>query len=211
MIKHRKFLEEHDLRMEKIAREREDRLKKNGGAKIKAVLEPTPQGRALAQALLVEEFPDIETKIVMGKEVFSTAALAIASDAKVRMRNSEGGLSLSEATQQAFAAAKERGDLETIPGAKRDIFGGQFTEGKSVTKFVGGNSPETPMSLPTSVKDGKASVDATKLKAGRFYRRSDGAVAKWTGKGFILATPKAAASRPATPESSDDTGDEDME
>lgn len=159
----RKVREEAIRSAAAIAREREDRLAKNGG---KPVTKTPAEDTALANKLLEKEYPSL-----VGAN--SEAALTIAGEAQILLRRNPA-LSRPQAIQQAYNEAKARGDFETekamVPWANDKVKYNRKEEGI-------GKTPDKPATVP---QDPKA------LVSGQYYTNGKGQTAQWTGSGFKI-------------------------
>jgi len=131
-----------------------------------------------AAALIKSEFPDIGADDE-GKIQLTNAAVAIAADAKARVK-AIPGLDAATALQQAMNAHRadfgqgEDGGGGFFGALKRHTIGGK----KRVTFTGGGKSPETAIAPP--MLDGK--LDPAQLKDGRYYSTPKGP-ARYLGDG----------------------------
>lgn len=170
----RVFREDQEKQRTRILQEREDRIIKNDGPKSPKVGEPTKEGMALATSVVRQGFPGLAPDVFMGKDATTQGAVAVASDAKVRMAQNPG-LSLSEATNQAFIAAKDRGDFKHIDATR----GGYRIIGGSAAKDI--YSPHSGGKAPPGVQIHPAPSSAKEVVQGQYYQKN--------GKTY-LATPQ---------------------
>ncbi len=166
----------------RIAREREDRLAKNGGGRV-----PTTPTEDIRQAtrLITKDFPKLEGTL--------EAASSIASEAQLLLRRNPA-LDRGQAIQQAFNTAKLRGDFHEFEEA--GMFGTGFgadVGGSKKQKYTpGGHTPETALALPKS--DREAAV-------GKHYKLANGTIVQKlpNGKFGVVKGAVAAPIRTATP------------
>lgn len=142
-------------RAQRLREQAEDRRAKAGG---KSAGSPTKDQMSDAMSLLKKEVPDLDTK------ADDTAAIAIASEARLLMQKNRG-LSWNEAMNQALGAAKEAGDFETTPG-----------------RVYGTNTKYNPGLGRSAAKPITTWTPGTEKK-GKFYRNAKGQVAEAVGDG----------------------------
>ena len=150
-----------------LARDVAERRAKQGGSKQPDAGDlPAPNSAQTAQATLL-----LRKTFDMPADDAKRAGADIAAEARAKMYYNRG-LLFPQALQQAYDEAIQRGDIE----ASAPMFGVGRKDGKYAPE---GKSPTMPAAVP-------ADKDASKLVAGRFYRDSTGAVARWNGKKFDL-------------------------
>lgn len=167
-------LKQHDLERKvreernRIAKEREERLKKQGGGKTIAA--PRTEEVSQIRSMIVKDFPAFQDSTDL-KE----AAFAVASEARALQRTNPA-LSSSAALAQAYSSALQAGDFAEEGGIagfrKKGVYKGR------------GRTPQTAIPIPMS----GSKIAADKLVKDKYYVGAGGALGKWTGKGMLLVT-----------------------
>lgn len=170
-------LREQELRLK---RERETRLAKNGGSKLKPAGMPGKSEIVVAERLL-------ENLGFEGAEL-EDAATDIAQEAR-RLWKANPAITPQEAMAQVVLQKQQSGDI--VPGRKSQILSLDPKFGRSGKAF----SPLRPAPAPTSPKD---------LVVGQYYTTQRG-IAKWTGKAFTPAkVPQMSYSSPGGEDNEDE-------
>lgn len=147
---------------QRLARAREDRLAKNGGGTAKTT--PTEDIRQ-ATRLIAKDFPKLDST--------AEAASTIASEAQLLLRRNPA-LDRAQAVQQAYNAAKLRGDFQETQDD--GVMGTGMMKSDKQTFNSGGRSPDNPIAMPAN---GKGMV------AGKYYMNRSGQVGLMQENGKI--------------------------
>lgn len=152
----------------RIAREREARLRKNGGGR--QIASPTSAELTQAKRLIGRDYKNLEATDL------NDAAFTIAAEAKA-LRRANPALDASMAIQQAYLNAIQAGDFQDIS----TTIGGVKVPGMGKQTFAGrGKKPETAAALPS---------EKSKLVKDKYYVNPSGQIAQWNGKAFVLTRP----------------------
>lgn len=147
---------------QRLAQAREDRLAKNGGGTAKTT--PVEDIRQ-ATRLISKDYPKLDST--------AEAASTIASEAQLLLRRNPA-LDRAQAVQQAYNAAKLRGDFQDTQDD--GVMGTGIMKSDKQTFNSGGRSPDNPIAMPAN---GKGMV------AGRYYRNNSGQVGLMQANGKI--------------------------
>lgn len=176
----RKVREQDIQERSRLAKEREERLAKAGGGKV-----PTTPTEDIRQAtrLIAKDYPKLEGGA-------AEAASTIAAEAQMLLRRNPA-LDRASAIQQAYNAARLRGDFQEQPGG--------FLSSDKQKFESGGKTADNPIALPS---DGKGMV------AGRYYSNKSGQVGLYQANGKLKLVSPSAAPRSALPLSPNNTNED---
>lgn len=170
---------------QRLAQAREDRLAKNGGGTAKTT--PVEDIRQ-ATRLISKDFPKLDN--------LSEAASTIASEAQLLLRRNPA-LDRAQAVQQAYNAAKLRGDLQETQDD--GVMGTGIMKSEKQTFQSGGHSPDNPIAMPANGKG---------MQAGRYYMNKSGQVGLMQANGKIKVTGGGAAPARSMAPTSKELGDD---